>query len=77
MDVTISKKADMNIYDKAKKYLDNKFPDFNVSLEAENGGDASVYVYKKDKKTIRLVNDCFIDAIWIESNFDFEVPNFE
>ena len=77
MDVTISKTADRNIFHEAIKYLDNKFPTYKKSIEAENGGDAYVVVYKKDNKFIKLVNDTLVDANWIESNFDFEVPKFE
>ena len=77
MDVTISKTADSKVLHKAINYLDNKFPTYKKSIEAENGGDAYVVVYKKDNKIIRLVNDTFVDANWIESNFDFEVPKFE
>lgn len=73
----ISKNDSQVIFDKAISYIDNEFPDFEKKLVPENGGDAAVYVYTKGNKEIRVINDCFIDINKIESNFEFEVPNFE
>ena len=77
MDVTLSQTDSLPIFKKAKKYLDEKFPSFSCRYEIESGGDASVYIYSNKDKQIRLVIHCFVDAVWIESNFDFEVPRFE
>ena len=77
MDKVLSKNDSLVVFEKAVSYIDKKFPDFKKKLVPENGGDASVYVYTKGDKEIRIINDCFIDINKIESNFDFEVPKFE
>lgn len=77
MDVTLCQTDSLPIFEKAKAYLDKKFPSFSCKETIESGGDASVFTYSKGEKQIRLVIHCFVDAVWIESNFDFEVPNFE
>lgn len=73
----LSKNDSLIIFEKAVSYIDSKFPDFAKKLVPENGGDASVYVYTKGDKEIRVINDCFIDINKIESNFDFEIPDFK
>lgn len=71
-DKTLSRSDSMEVLDKAKDYLDKKYPTFRCEMSAESGGDAAVYTYTKDDKIIRLINDCFVDANWIEANFELD-----
>ena len=64
-------------FERAEIYLDIKFPDFKKNLTPDILGDFYYYEYKKDEKTFRLCMDVWPNnAVWIESNFEFDTPDF-
>lgn len=76
-DYTISKSYDIQKYQKAKEIIKNKFPLFSMQNEIVDSLDGDmVQIFENGEDKIRLVNDYFVGAVYVESTVEINFTEF-
>ena len=55
---------------KACQMVEKDFPKASKKTYFADGGDSTIVEYKTDRNSIKVIDNCFVDAVWIESTIE-------
>ena len=67
---TIFAESSLENLKKVCEMVEKDYPIVNKKVYFANGGDSTVVEYSVDDYIIKVIDNCFVDAIWIESTIE-------